>query len=164
MNQLIRRRSIRANYAAQCAHFPDVPHQRSRVNVPNDRDFVPVQIELRCFRRAPVRRNLRKLAHDERFNVRSRRFLIVHVGADVADMRVRQAHNLARITRVGENFLITGETCIENDFAAAARDRARSSSVKYAPVFERKDCRSMNFRQWSLRYTLFFFGLGGRGR
>ena len=71
-------------------------------------------------------------------------------------MRIRQAHDLPRITRIREHFLITGETCIENDFAAAARDGACSSSVKYAPVFQREDCRSVNFRQWSLRDTLYF--------
>jgi len=51
-------------------------------------------------------------------------------------MRVGQTNDLARITRVGENFLITGEAGIENDFAAAARDRAGSAAVKDAPVFQ----------------------------
>jgi hypothetical protein len=42
---------------------------------------------------------------------------------------------LTGITWVGENFLVTGETGIENDFTAAARDGAGSAAVKYAPVF-----------------------------
>jgi hypothetical protein len=84
--------------------------------------------------------------------VRPRRFLVVDVGADISNVWIRKANNLARITGVSKNFLITGEAGIENDFAAAARNRARSSPVKYAPVFQREDCRSvMNFRQWSLR-------------
>jgi hypothetical protein len=52
-------------------------------------------------------------------------------------VRVRQANNLPRITRVVENFLVTGKAGIENDFAAPARDRAGRAAVKYAPVFER---------------------------
>jgi hypothetical protein len=60
---------------------------------------------------------------------------------------------LPGITGVGENFLITGEAGIENDFAAAARNRARRAAVKDAPVFQR-ECRGsvLNFGQWGLPY------------
>ena len=65
-------------------------------------------------------------------------------------MRVSKANNLAGIAGVGENFLVTGEAGIKNDFAAAARDRAGRAAVKYAPVFQRKCGGSMlDFRQWS---------------
>jgi hypothetical protein len=81
-----------------------------------------------------------------------RRLLVVHVRTYIPDVRIGEANNLARVAGVSKNFLVTREAGIENDFAAAARDGARSSSVKYAPVFQREDCRSvMNFRQWSLR-------------
>ena len=59
---------------------------------------------------------------------------------------------MSGVAGVGENFLITGEAGIENDFAAAARDSARSTAVKYAPVFQRKSGRSvLNFGQCVLR-------------
>jgi hypothetical protein len=51
---------------------------------------------------------------------------------------IGEADNLARIAGVGENFLITGEAGIENDFAAAARDGAGGTAVKNAPVFQRE--------------------------
>ena len=55
------------------------------------------------------------------------------------------------VAGVGENFLITGEAGVENDFAAAARDRARCAAVKDAPVFQRKYRGSvLNFGQWVL--------------
>jgi len=58
---------------------------------------------------------------------------------------------LPRIAGVGEDFLITGEAGIENDFAAAARDRARRAAVKDAPVLQREYRRSvLNFGQWVL--------------
>ena len=81
-------------------------------------------------------------------------------------MGIRQANNLARIAGIRENFLVTGEAGIENDFTAAARDRAGRAAVKYAPVFERKDCGSMlDFRQWVLlRTASFIIGLGGGKR
>jgi hypothetical protein len=61
---------------------------------------------------------------------------------------VRQANDLSGITGVGENFLIPGEAGVKNDFAAAARDRARCAAVKGAPVFQREDRGSvLNFAQ-----------------
>jgi len=66
-------------------------------------------------------------------------------------VRIGQADDLPGITGVGENFLVTGEAGIENDFAAAARNRARRAAVKDAPVFQR-ECRGsvLNFGQWGL--------------
>jgi hypothetical protein len=58
---------------------------------------------------------------------------------------------LPGVAGVGENFLVTGEAGIKNDFAAAARNRARCAAVKDAPVFQR-ECRGsvLNFGQWGL--------------
>jgi hypothetical protein len=67
-------------------------------------------------------------------------------------VRISQANNLARITWVGENFLVSGEAGIKNDFAAPARDRAGRAAAKDAPVFQRKCGGSMlHFVQWILR-------------
>jgi hypothetical protein len=78
-----------------------------------------------------------------------RRFLIVEIGAHVSNVRISQADNLACVTGVGENFLVSGEAGIKNDFAAPARDRAGRAAIKYAPVFQR-ECRGsmLNFCQW----------------
>ena len=95
---------------------------------------------------------MRKLPHDERFDVRPRRFFVVEIGADVADMRIGQADDLPRVAWVREDFLITGEAGIENDFAAAARDGACGTAVKYAPVFQSESGGSvLNFGQVVLR-------------
>ena len=56
-------------------------------------------------------------------------------------MRVREADNLAGIAGIGENFLVTGEAGIENDFAAAARASACRAAVKDSSVLER-ECRA----------------------
>jgi hypothetical protein len=66
-------------------------------------------------------------------------------------VRVGQTDNLAGVTGVGENFLISGQAGIENDFAGAARNRARRAAVKDAPVFQRENRGPvLNFRQWLL--------------
>jgi hypothetical protein len=66
-------------------------------------------------------------------------------------VRIGQTDDLPRIAGVRENFLVTGEAGIKNDFAAAARDRARRAAVKDAPVFQREYRGSvLNFGQWIL--------------
>ncbi len=150
-NQLFGGRSIRRDNAAQRADVSNVAHQRASVDVPDDRNLVPVQIQLGGFRRSPVGRDLREFPHDERFDVRPRGFLIFEVGADVSDVRVGQTNDLPGIAGVGENFLVTGEAGIENDFAAAAGNRPRRAAVKDAPVFQREYRGSvLNFGQWVL--------------
>jgi len=60
---------------------------------------------------------------------------------------------LSGVAGVGKDFLITGEAGIENDFAAAARNRARRAAVKDAPVFQRERRGSvLNVGQWGLPY------------
>jgi hypothetical protein len=54
-------------------------------------------------------------------------------------MGISQADNLAGIAGIGENFLITGEVGVENDFAAAARASACRTAVKYSSVLEREN-------------------------
>jgi hypothetical protein len=95
---------------------------------------------------------LRKLANDEPLDVRAGRFFVVEIGADIADVRIRQANDLARIAGICENFLIAGEARIENDFAASARDGAGGAPVKYAPVFQSESGRPvLDFGQFVLR-------------
>ena len=78
-----------------------------------------------------------------------RRFFVVKIRANVSNVWIGQADNLPGVAGVGENFLVSGEAGIENDFAAAARDRAGRAAVKYAPVFQRECSGSvLNFRQW----------------
>jgi hypothetical protein len=95
---------------------------------------------------------MRKLTHHQRFDVRLSRLFIIKVRANISDVGISQANNLPGIARISENFLVTGEARIENDFAAAARDRARRAAIKYAPVLERQSCGTMqNFGQCALR-------------
>src|SRR5208282_4466713 len=114
-------------------------HERARVHVPDDRDVPALQILLRGFAGAPVGRNGGELADDEGLDVGVRGLFIEAVGADVADVGIGEADDLAGVTRIGEDFLVAGERSIENDFAAAARAGAGKAALKYAPVFERQN-------------------------
>jgi hypothetical protein len=152
MDQLVGGSTVRGHNAAKRADIADVADERARIDIPDSGDLVTIQIELSGFGRAPVRRDLRKLPHNQRFDVRASSFLIVEIRADVSDVRIREANNLPGITGVRENFLITSEAGIENDFAAAARDGACRAAVKYAPVFQSESGGSvLNFGQCVLQ-------------
>jgi hypothetical protein len=129
-----------------------VADQSAGIDIPDSGDFVAIQIELRGFGGAPVGGDLREFADDQRFDVRARSFFIIEICAHVSDVRISKTDDLACITGIGENFLVTGEAGIKNDFAAAARDRACCAAVKDASVFERENRGSvLNFVQRSLR-------------
>ena len=161
VDQLVGAGAIRGNNSPQGAVLANVENQCARVDVPDNGNFVAIQIELSRFGSAPIGGNLRKFPDDERLNVRAPRFLVVEIGADIADVRIGQANDLPGVAGICENFLVTGEAGIENDFAAAARDGAGSAAIKYAPVFERDCGGSMrNFRQVVLRTASFITGLG----
>jgi len=113
--------------------------QGARVDIPDDRDVPALQILLRGFAGAPVGGDGGKFADDQRLDVGVRGFFVQAVGADVADVGIGEADDLAGVTGVGENFLVSGERGIENDFAAAARAGAGGTALKYAPVLEREN-------------------------
>ena len=94
---------------------------------------------MRGFTRPPIGCEYGEFANDQGLNVRPGRFFVVEVGADVSNMRIGEADDLARITRIGEDFLVASKTGIENDFAAAASTSARRTAVKYSSVLERED-------------------------
>ena len=94
---------------------------------------------------------MRKLPDDEGFDVRPRRFFVVEISPDISNVRIGKADDLPGIAGVSENFLVTGEAGIENNFAAAARDCARGAAVKNPPVFEGESGGSvLNFGQFVL--------------
>jgi hypothetical protein len=101
-----------------------VAHERASVDVPKDGNVVPLEIGLCGFLRAPVRRDGGKLADDQRVNVWPRGFFVFGIRADISDVGIGEANDLPGVTRVGENFLVSGEAGIENDFAATAGFRS----------------------------------------
>ena len=94
---------------------------------------------LRSFTGAPVGSDFGEFADDERLDIRVGGFFIEPVGTDIAVVWVGEANDLTCVTGIGENFLIAGERCIENDFPSPARAGAGGAALKYAPVFEREN-------------------------
>src|SRR5277367_3803318 len=114
-------------------------NERARIEIPNHWNAVSLEKLLSGFGGAPVRRERGKLAHDEAFDVRLYGFIVIAIRTDISDVGIREANNLAGIAGVGENFLVTSEARIKNDFAAAARASAGRAAVKYSSVLEREN-------------------------
>ena len=115
-----------------------MPHQRARIDIPNYRYLVALQIRLHRFFRTPIRRQAREFTHNERLDVRTRSFFIVRVGAHISDVGISHANNLSCVAWIGENFLVSGEAGIENDFASAAGLGSRAAAIENSPVLKRK--------------------------
>ena len=69
-------------------------------------------------------------------------------------MGISQADDLARVARISENFLVSGEAGIKNDFSAPAGRGSRGAAMKNAPIFERKNpFPCFRLGQWNLYST-----------
>jgi hypothetical protein len=112
--------------------------ERARVNVSNDWDAVAFEICLRGFAGTPVGGERGKFADDQSLDIRLAGFLIIEIGAYVADVGVREADDLPGVAGIGEYFLIAGKAGIENDFAATTDASTRRTAVKYSSVLERE--------------------------
>jgi len=95
--------------------------------------------------------------------MRTRGLLVVEVRANISDVGISEADNLACVTGVGENFLVAGKAGIKNNFAAAAATCARRAAFKYSSVFER-EYRAVSVRRLQRvlrRDSLYATGLRG---
>jgi hypothetical protein len=64
VDQLIRGRAVSCDDAAQRTDFADVAYERARVDVPDGRNLVAIEIKLGGFGGTPVGADLRKFAND----------------------------------------------------------------------------------------------------
>src|SRR5215471_8613811 len=76
--------------------------------------------------------------------------VVFRIGAVISDFRSGQNNNLSGIGRVGENFLVTSDGSIKNDFAVAFAFGAVTFASKDAPIFEGKDSLHSCSRDWIL--------------
>ena len=67
-------------------------------------------------------------------------FFILSIDADVSDVRIRERHNLSRIARIGDNFLIARHGRVEHDFGGHAASGAESAPQEDFAVGKHEGC------------------------
>src|SRR5579872_710083 len=125
-------------------------HQCSRVDVRQHGHLELLQILFGYLLRAPVRAHARELANDKAFDPRTRGFVVILVGAVVSDFWIRQNDDLSGVGRVGENFLVSGDGSIKNDFAVAFAFGAVAFASEDFAVLQRKDSLHSRSGEWIL--------------
>ena len=99
-----------------------------------------LQVLIERHLRAPVRRPLPILLDDKAFDMDPRRFGILLVDADIADLRIGHADQLSFVRRVRENFLVAAHGSVEHDLAHSLANGAESAADKDAAIRERENC------------------------
>ena len=83
--------------------------------------------------RSPVAGNGRELANHQAFDERLSGLIVIGIRAVVADLRIGKDHDLSRIRRIGENFLISSDGGIENHLTVSFRARTKTRPSKTVP-------------------------------
>src|SRR6185437_1679364 len=123
-----------------------MPHQRAGVEVSDYRNIEAFEIFVGSLLRAPVRADGRELAHHESFNKRANRLIILGIRSVISDLWVCEYYDLPGVGRIGEDFLVSGERGIKNDFAVALCFRSVAFASEDAAIFQRKDCLHLFLR------------------
>ena len=149
-DQLVRVELEVRNDAAHHAVGAQVAHECAGVDLGEHGNLVALEVFLGDFLGTPVRADARELADNQALDVRAGGFVVVGVGAVIADLGVGENYDLSSVGRVGENFLIAGDGSIKNDFAVTFAFGAEAFAVEDASVFQRKDCLHRFSGEWIL--------------
>ena len=130
--------SFDADGAVLRAVIAQVPRELARVNFGDADDAVPSEVSVERFLRTVVGYDRAFFANDEACDLR----LVVHaLGIVVIDARVANlwrghGHDLTRVGRVSEHFLIAGHAGREHDFTDRSGIGSECSAWKYRAVGE----------------------------
>ncbi len=96
----------------------DVPGEAAGVDPGDARDAVPAQVGVEVVGRAPVRSPPGQVADDDAPGERPPALVVVGVDPVVADVRVGEGDDLARVAGVGQHLLVARQHRVEHDLAA----------------------------------------------
>ena len=121
-------RAFAAQYARQAAG----------VDIGDRHRIAPLEEVAERLRRTPARMQRRQIADHETGSVDASGFHVLRRGAVVANMGIRQGHDLTGVRRVGQDFLIAGHGRVEHDFTDRLAIGANGNTFKYRAIFEGK--------------------------
>ena len=127
--------------AAHHAAAAQMAHQRARIEIGDDGDTGIREERAGFLIRAPVAGDGGELAHSKALDVRLPGFVIRGAGAVITDLRVGENDNLPGIGGIGEDFLVPGNSGIEDNFAGTFGGRTKTPAFEDRAVFQGEDCR-----------------------
>ena len=138
--------------AAHDAAGAEMADEGAGIEIGNDGDAGVGEEAVGFLVGAPVAGDAGEFADGEAFDVGFGGFVIGGAGAVIADLRVGENDDLAGIGGVGEDFLIAGDSGIEDYFAGAFGGRTKAPALEDGAVFQGEDCR--------VQFRLFLRGSG----
>ncbi len=131
-----RRRRVEA--AVLRATLAEDPRESPGVEIGDANDPVGHEIRREVPLRAEVGHGARQIADHEARREQAPRFDVVGIHADVADVRIRERDDLARIRRVGQDLLVARHRGVEYDLADRVPRSADRGAAEYRAVGERE--------------------------
>src|ERR1022692_5175168 len=128
------------DHAAHHAVSTQMANQSAGVDLAHHGNLVALEIVLSNLLRPPVGADARKLAHDQSLDVRTRGFVVVGVGAVIADFGIGENYDLPGVGGIGEDFLVAGDGGVKNNFPVTFAFCAVAFAVEDPSIFQRKDC------------------------
>jgi len=145
-HELVRVHVAGGDDAAHDAARTQHARERARVDVGDRDDVVADEIVVKRTVGAPVAGERRGLAHDEARDVRHLRLGVAGRDAVIANLRRGHRHDLSRVRRIGEHFLVAGHARVEHDFTARFTVGACRDAAVPGAVFECKNCVHSSFK------------------
>ena len=161
LDQLPASTTERGQHAAHHAAGAQVAHQGAGIDIADDGDAGAGEKGIGRRVAAPVAGDGGKLADHQAFDVGPAGFVVLGAGSVVADLGIGQDDDLARIGRIREDFLVSGEGRIEDNFTGPLGGRTKAPALEDGPVFQGEDCR-VQFRMIPPREWI-TFSLPGAG-
>ncbi len=124
--------------------------QGTGIDIGNDRNLRFFQIFVDHLLRPPIRADRGKLANNQPLDKRMRGFVVVGIGAVIADLGIGQDNDLAGVGGVGEDFLVTSQRGIKNYFPVTFAFRTVASAAEDPSIFQRKNCLHGFSGEWIL--------------
>jgi hypothetical protein len=122
--------------------------QSARINVGYRNDLVAQQIVIQGLLHAPIAGQQGQITYNQSRGMHLVRLDIIGIAAGVADVGIGQGHDLARVRRVGQDFLIAGHGRIEDDLTDGGPRHADGTPTKQATVGEGKNGGLVHVYAW----------------
>ena len=106
------------------------PRQAARVDARDGDHALSGEERRQRLLHAPVAGTRRQVAHHQPCGLRTERFHVEQIDADIADMRIGERDDLSQIGRIGEDLLIARQGGIEDNFPCGAALRADGGALE----------------------------------